>query len=187
MILRNPASEEVKEAAKWEMFPSEWTIGGLTPGNPYRKGNEFGKPGAEFPKMLYKANQTRSGKYEVAQTAPERYGFRTEQEWDHACQSAERFTASCQMVINNETEYDRARSSGWRDDPTAALEHQAALEREVSNAAHERNVRDRNMGELAKAESAAVEAGTFGHVGDVPRQPVKRRGRPRKVTAQPSA
>lgn len=186
-ILRNPASDEAKEMAKFEMFPSEWTIGGLVPGNPYRKGNEFGKPGAEYPKMLYKAQQTRSGKYEVSQQAPERFGFRSDQEWDHACQSAERFTASCQMVVNTEAEHDRARADGWREDPSLAMEHRAAIEKEISNAAHERNVRDRNMGELAKAESARVEAETFGHVGDIPMQPIRKRGRPKKAAAQPAA
>lgn len=176
-ILYNPNSEFAKEMAKWEQFPSEWTAGGLKPGNPY----VF----RAYPKMLYCARRTPSGQWAVALGPPSRFGFHDENEWDRACQEAQRFTESCQKTVANEAEHKKALESGegWRDDPKAAMEFREALEKAVGDAAAERNWRDRNMGEKAKAESAAAEAEHFGHLPEIPEQPVKRRGRPRKNPA----
>jgi hypothetical protein len=88
----------------------------------------------------------------------------------------------CTLVVNNEAEMRRAKDEGWREGPKEALEHQLALQKAVSDAAAERNFRDRNMGEKAKAESAAAEAEADGHLGEIPEQPVRRRGRARKNT-----
>ena len=186
-ILRNPDSDEAKEYAKWEMLPSEWTIGALRPGNPYRKGNDFGKPGAEYPRMLYKAHPIPgSGKMAVALQEPEFFGFRDQNEWDRACQSAARFTASCQKTVSSEAEHERARDDGWRDSPQEAMDFSEALQKAISNAAAERNYRDRNMGEKAKEESAAAEAEHFGHLPEIPEKP-KRKYVRKKAASAPAA
>lgn len=178
-VLFNPNSEFAKEMAKWEQFPSQWTAGGLQPGNPPRGVRPY-------PRMLYCAHRNPSGQWAVSMDPPSRFGFRDENEWDRACQDAQRFTESCQKIVPNEEEHRKARESGegWRDHPKEAMEFREALEKAIGDAAAERNWRDRNMGEKAKAESAAAEAEHFGHLPEIPEQPVvKRRGRPRKNPA----
>jgi len=174
-ILYNPNSAYAKEMAKWEQFPSEWTIGGLKPGNPPTR-----RP---YPRMLYKASQTSSGKWATSLAPPSRFGFRDENEWDRACQEAHRFNESNQKIVANEAEHRKAEESGegWRDSQKEAMEFREALESAIGRAAAERNWQDRNMGEKAKAESAAAEAEHFGHLPEIKEKP--RRGRPRKNAA----
>lgn len=88
----------------------------------------------------------------------------------------EAFTRECQRVVQVEAEYEQAVAEGWRDSPQEAIDHALALERAVSDAAAHRNWEDRNMGERAKAEAAAVESATDGHVAEVP-EALRRRGR----------
>lgn len=176
-VLVNPESEETKERAKWEMFPSKWTPEGVSPGNPYKKGNEYGKAGAQFPMMLYKAQRVPgSGKWATSMAPPEFFGFRSDDEWRRACESAERFTASCQKTVNSESERHAAMESGegWRDTPKEAVAYQEALWKEVGDEAAARAYRDRNMSEGAKREAERFEADNFGHQPEIPRQPVRR-------------
>jgi len=174
-VLRNPESEETKERARHEQFHSEWTIGGLQPGNPYVY--------RQYPMMLFQARQVPgNGRWAVALEPPSRHGFRDHMDWDMACSHAASFTASCQRTVNNEAEHKRAREEGWRDSQGEALEFRAALDKMIGDEAAARNYRDRNMSEKAKAESDAIQAETFGHVPSIPEQPIKRRpGRPAKA------
>jgi hypothetical protein len=72
-------------------------------------------------------------------------------------------------------------SLGYRKGQVAAIEYVKSLENEIAVAAAERAYRDRNMGEKAKAEAEAAEAGTVEHMAEVPVTPIKRRpGRPPK-------
>jgi len=89
----------------------------------------------------------------------------------------------CTLVVDSEAELRRAKDEGWREGPSEAIEFQLSLQKAVSNAAAERNFEDRNMSEKAKAESAAAEADADGHLGEIPEQPRRRRGRPRKNKA----
>jgi hypothetical protein len=161
MELVNPESEETKEMAKWEQFPSKWTLGSA-PGNPWTM--------RAYPWMLYKAKQLPNGKWSVAEEPPAYFGYRDAQEWDRACQGAAAFTASCQRTVNSEAEHQKARAEGWRDNPTEAMELVEVLNTGLSDAAAERNYQDRNMSEKAKAEVAKVEADHFGHLGEIPEQ-----------------
>jgi hypothetical protein len=166
-ILHNPESPYVKEMAKWEQFPSEYTLGGLKPGNPYTF-----RP---YPKMLYMARQTRSGKWAVSDELPSRFGFPDDQSWDRACQEVAKFNESCYRVVNDEAEDKRAHEEGWRDNPKMAMEWRESLEKAIGDAAAERNFRDRNMGEKAKAEAAKAEAEHFGHLAEIPEKPRRRK------------
>ena len=167
MIIANPQSPYLQEMAKWEQRPTEWTLGGLKPGRPY----VF----EAYPKMLYMARQTPSGKWSTQLEQPSQFGFHDMNEWDRACQHAGRFTESCQRTVRDETEHKRAREEGWRDNPAEAMEFRNALEAAIGEAAAERNFKDRSMSEKAKAESAKAEAEHFGHLPEVPE--AKRRGR----------
>src|SRR5439155_19426109 len=100
------------------------------------------------------------------------FGFWDQNEWDRACQAARHFSTSCQRIVKDEREHDLARSDGWRDTPTEAMEHADALQKAIGEAAAERNWQDRNMGEKAKAESANVEEEHFGHLGEIPAKPL---------------
>lgn len=176
MILRNPEAEETKELAKWEMFPSEYTIGGLQPGNPYRNGNDYGKAGAAFPKMIYKARRLPgSGKWACFAPQPAYIGFRDEQDWNRACMDAERFQQDCTRTVHNEREWEKAKDDGWRDGPDLAVQYQLDLEAEVAEVAAERNWQDRDMTERAKSESGKAESEHFGHLGEIPESPIRRR------------
>lgn len=187
-VLINPESEETKERAKWEMFHSQWTPGGLQPGNPYRKGNVYGKAGAEYPKMLYKAQRIPgNGKWATSMDVPEYFGFRTDDEWRRACERAERFTASCQLTVNTEAEHARAREEGYRDTPKEAVDFQHALEKEMGDAAANRNWHERNMSEKALAERDAAEAEHFGHLPEIPEKPIVRRVKKGKGSSAPAA
>jgi hypothetical protein len=157
--------------AKWEQRPSEYTLGGLKPGRPFKF--------EAYPRMMYQARQANNGKWLVSMEMPSRFGFPDDNSWDRACLEATRFSEACQRIVNDEAEHKRARDEGWRDNPKEAMEFREALEKAVGDAAAERNFRDRNMSEKAKEESAAAEAEHFGHLPEIPEKP--RRGRPRKV------
>jgi hypothetical protein len=86
----------------------------------------------------------------------------------------------CMLVVHSEEEEAKAKREGWRNSPQEALDFQVGLDRDVAQAAAERNWDDRNMSEAAKAESAEAEAAAVGHLGEIPEKP-RRRGRQRKV------
>lgn len=172
MELVNPESPETKEMVKWEQFPSKWTLG-VAPGRPYQY-----RP---FPAMLYRAqrippNHVGAGKIAVSCQEPEYYGFRDQNEWDRARESAARFTTSCQRVVEDESQKSRAMEDGWRETPQEAIAHAEARERVVSNETHSRQSADSNMGEKARAEAERFESETFGHQPTIPEKPRSRKG-----------
>jgi hypothetical protein len=137
-----------------------------------------------YPKMMYKAQHLPgSGRFATAADQPAYYGFRDGAEWDRACQAAESFTRSCQKIVNDEKEHKDALNSreGWRNTPQEAVEFAEARWKTEGNEAGERNYRDRNMSDKAKAESEAAEKAHFGHLPEIPEK--KRRGRARKSDA----
>lgn len=69
--------------------------------------------------------------------------------------------------------------------PQAAADAFDERQQELAMAAAHRNYEDRNISEKARAEVDAVEQSSSQHLGEIPRTPVKRRGRPAK-TPQPS-
>jgi len=169
-ILHNPESNFTKEMAKWEQLPSEYTIGGLKPGNPYKF-----RP---FPAMMYQARQQPgSGKWATTMDVPSQFGFRDVSEWDRACQEAARFNESCQRTVMDADEAKRATDEGWRPTPGEAMAFRDSLEKAISEAAAERNWRDRNVSEKAKEEVAVAEASNFGHLAEIPEKPKARRGK----------
>lgn len=164
------------EEAKHEQFERD-VPRGLQPGNPYTF-----RP---YPAMVYKAQQIPpgfpgAGKHVVALQKPNSFSFHNPQEWQQACEMAETFTASCQLVVGDKDEHKRARDQGWRDSQQEALEFQASLDKLVSDAAGVRNWEDRNMGAKAQAERDKAEAENFGHLGEIPEKPIVRRVKKQK-------
>lgn len=172
-----PGSNYAKEMEKFEQFPSKY---GQNPGNPYKY-----RP---FPKMLYRA-QHYNGVAACMAAPPDSGEFKgSPDEYQRACEGAQRFTAKCQRIVNDEAEMHRAFEDGWREDPASALAVLEAKDNAKARATAERLYADRNMSEPAKREAAAAVAAVGGeHVPEIPEQPRKKRGRPRKNPLPPAA
>jgi hypothetical protein len=150
----SPESELGKELAKWN--------------KPYVYN--------AFPRMMYKARRRPDGVVSVFEADDARLGGQI------GSGVAEAWTRGCQKTVNDEAEQRRARDEGWRETQDEALKHFHELEKFVADAAAHRAHEDRNMSEKAKAEAAAHEEETFGHVAEVPEKPKAKRGRPRKAS-----
>jgi hypothetical protein len=178
-VALNEKSPGAQELAKWEQHRTQFTPGNLKPGNPYEK--------REYPKMLYRAQHGPGGKWLTSMPAPPRYGYPNDDEWARAVQEAQRFTESCQCVVNSPEEERTKLDSGegWRPSAPEAMEHRKALDSAIGEAAAERNWRDLNVSEKARAESAKAEEDHFGHLGEIPEKPLPPRRR--KVTRKRKA
>jgi hypothetical protein len=142
-----------KEMARWDRKKSQ---GGMNADGFER-----------FPQMLYKAQlQPLSNKYEVCLPRDIISADKTV-----VILSAEQFNASCQLIVNDEREYERARAEGWRDSQNEAMAYHEALQQDIARAAAERNYADRNMSEKAKAEAQKVEDSTAAQVPVIPEKP----------------
>lgn len=182
------ATELEKELAKWETTVTEHTPAskGLSPGNPYRPHNEFGKAGADYPRMLYKAHRNPlSGKMSVWEPEPSRFMFSRDEEYDRACQAALHFNQTCQMIVSSEEEQAKAEREGWCTSMQGALEWAEGARIERSNAAAERHYQDRKMSPEAQAEARAFDEAHEGHQPEVKESPLppKRRGGRRSAAA----
>lgn len=142
-----------KELTKWD--------------RPKRQGG-MNRDGFErFPQMLYKAQlQPLSGKYEVAMQRDVISADKTVVILD-----AEQFNASCQLIVNSDREYERARADGWRDSQAEAMQFHEKLQDDVAQAAAFRASEDGRMTAKAQAEAKAAEEATDKHVAEVPRKP----------------
>lgn len=138
-----------------------------------------------YPAMLYKARKYNDqGAWKTHVPEPQREAFPTDQDWRRAQELAERFTASCQRIVNSKEEAEAAYRDGWRPHPKEAVDFMNGLDDDIAKAAAYRAYEDRNMSEKAKAEIAQAEAESDGmHVAEVVEKPKARRGRPRKDAA----
>lgn len=117
---------------------------------------------AKYPQMLYKARKPASGGPYIC-TDP----------------LSESFSASCQLVVRDDAEFEKALSEGWREGLDEAVAHAQGLDDDIAEAAAYRAHEDRNMSERAKLEAAAADDATAEHVPEVVEQK-RRPGRPRK-------
>jgi len=150
------------------MYEGRWVSADSPMGKEIAKWNKPYKY-EEYPLMLFRAQRLPgSGK------------------WATSSPTDQAFTRSCQKVVGNDEEYKRAKDEGigWSDSPQEAIEWALALEKSISTAAAERIAADSKMSEKAQAEAAQFEQENFGHQGEIPEQPIRRRGRPRKVDSQ---
>lgn len=127
-----------------------------------------------FPLMLYKAHRRENGKV-MCMDMDALYAADM-----NIVAKAEAFNNSCMLVVNSETERDRAVANGWRTSPKDALEYQESLARDIAQAAAETNWSVQRMSEKAQREHAALDAETEDPVADVP-APKRKPGRPVKV------
>ena len=158
-----PGSNYAKHMQQFEQFPGKY---GNNPGNPYTY-----RP---FPKMLYRAEEY-NGAVRCMAAPPDSYEFKDDREYDRARQSAEKFTARCQRIVQDEREMQKAMEDNWRESPDEAVKALEARRRAHSDAEAERAYADRNMSEAAKREIAAAAAETDGHLAEVKEAPRARR------------
>lgn len=157
-----------KEMRKWDL--------------PKSKGGHNADGFEAYPWMLYKAQKI-NGKHLVFKPEPPRESFPTDDQWRRSCEMVAQFNQSQTRTVNNPDEHEKARRDGWRDNPTEALAFLDGLENDIAKAAAHRAYEDRNLSEKAKAEVAKIDAEHFEHLPEIPEQPIKRRGRPRKAEA----
>lgn len=167
-----PGSNLAREMAKHEQFPSKWTAAAMTgPGNPYTY--------RAVPKMVYRAERY-NGQPACMAAPPDPYEFKDGREFERAEAASRKFTERCQLVVNDEREYQRAMESGYRESPKDAVDHLIARELGRNNETAHRLHDDRNLSEPAKREAAAIEATADEPLPEIPEQ---RRGRKRKAAA----
>jgi hypothetical protein len=163
-LILEPGSAIVRETARFEQFPSRFTGGGQ-PGNPYVY--------REYPKMLYRA-QHHDGKAVCMAAPPDSSLFKDGREFQLAEERARRFTESCQLIVGNPEERQRAMENGWRESPAEAVAYLAGRDRAESNATAHRLYEDRNLSEAAQREvDAVMEASGGEHQPEITARQVK--------------
>jgi hypothetical protein len=141
--------------------------------------------------MLHKAQVWhRTGKAAVVAPPPSYYDFIGVPDMSTAYQmageEAERFTASCQRVVNNEDEERIAIGQGWVRGQKEALERFDAEQWELSKLAANAAYHAQHMSDGAQAEFEAAQEATHHQVADVA-APKKRPGRPKKYPVETGA
>lgn len=87
-------------------------------------------------------------------------------------------------IAADETQQRNLESRGFvAGGKQAAADAYDAHMQALATAAAHRNYEDRNISEKARAEVNAAEEASSTHLGEIPSTPIKKRGRPVKVTA----
>jgi hypothetical protein len=124
----------------------------------YRIGDDCGQRGPrvfeEFPKAMYRAGRDSKNQIDIL-------GME---------------------VAGDADEESKLFGKGLRHRQEDAIALAEANEREFAKLAANRAHNDRKLSENAQAEARAYEESVTEHVAEVPETPIKRRGRPRKVT-----
>jgi hypothetical protein len=109
----------------------------------------------EFPKMVFRAGRPDGGNLKIVET----------------------------LIADSDLTERNLLSRGFFPSQQAALEASHAADRAVATAAAELNADLRRVGEQARTEAEAAIRDADGHLGEIPRTPVRRPGRPRKVVS----
>lgn len=158
-----PGSHYANYMQKFEQFPSKY---GQTPGNPY-----VYRP---FPKMLYKAYRV-NGAPVCLGAPPDPLAFDNPGHYQRAEAQARQFSESCQKIVKDEVEMQKAFEMGWREDPPAAIAALIEKDKIVSQHDAHREYEDRNLSDAAKAEVQAIKDARGGEpVPEKERTPVRK-------------
>lgn len=117
-----------------------------------------------YPKMLYRAQHRPDGKRSVGEIdgrlcVPSGHPVQPD--------TAEQWTARCQLTVKDEAEHQRAMENGWRETPGEALEYLKARDDKVADATAERHFTDARMSEQAQREAAEADHQTLRHIPDL--------------------
>jgi hypothetical protein len=156
-IVHNPDSDYAREMEKWDQTTSNGGFGAA----------RF----EEYPLMVFKAFQRDNGRVmcgDPLATVGDAEG--------------EAFSRSCQLIVRNDDEHDRALGDGWSKGPDTAIEKFERDMQSIAEVTAQRHFADQGLSDLAKAEATQADAATHEQVPAVPITPIKRkRGRPRKT------
>ena len=156
-IVHNPDSDYSRELEKWNRPTNDGGFGAA----------RF----EEYPLMVFKAFQRDNGRVmcgDPLATVGDAEG--------------EAFSRSCQLIVRNDDEHDRALGDGWSKGPDTAIEKFERDMQSIAEVTAQRHFADQGISDLAKAEATQADAATHEQVPAVPITPVKRkRGRPRKI------
>lgn len=135
-----------------ELWKWDHTVGETNPHDDTIKGMRPSSP-QEYPMMLYRAG--RNDRNQIALLS--------------------------HRIAHDSRERATMEADGYVFGPAEAIARYEAQEREIAKFAANRAFQDRALSPAAQAEAAAYEEGVREHVAEIPAQPVKRRGRPKKI------
>lgn len=121
---------------------------------PMEQGGKANYPFQMYPKMLYRAELADGGA--------------------RICET---------KIIHDESQERMALGGGWSDGQQEAIDQVAAQQLEFAKLAANRAHNDRWMSQAAKTEAAEIDEQTMQHLPAIPETPIKKRGRPVKVTS----
>ena len=156
-IVHNPDSDYAREVEKWNQ--------------PTTNGGFGAARFEEYPLMVFKAFKRDNGRVMCGDPLA-----------TVGDAESEAFSRSCQLIVRNNDERDRAMDDGWSVAPDKAIEKYELDMRYIAEVTAQRHFADQGLSDLAKAEATQADAATHEQVPAVPITPVKRkRGRPRKI------
>lgn len=158
-VVINPHSDLGKELRKWEQHQTELVPRGTRPGNPY-----VYRP---FPKMVYKAVKTPTGKVVCMPALPQTTGFRDHNEYLMAYAEVESLQRQCFKTVDSDDALRVSQGQGWCDSPADAIAQFEKEERAAGDAAAEAAFLAKRMTEQARAEFDKAQGDTMHHVSDV--------------------
>ena len=152
-IMHSPQSAWSKEMSKWEMRPVQIGDSMVMP-LPKSQGGRAGDADIhlEYPKLLYKAGRPTGTGVQIT-------GY---------------------IQVHDASEQRIQEGQGWHDGQQRAIDAVHRDDQVLAQQAANRNFHDRRMSENAQAEAHAAESQSSQHLGEIPRKPIKKRGRPVK-------
>ena len=84
----------------------------------------------------------------------------------------EAFSRSCQLIVKNNNERDRAMGDGWSIAPDKAIEKFERDMQSIAEVTAQRHFADQGLSDLAKAEATKADAATHAQVPAVPITPI---------------
>ena len=153
-IVHNPDSEYAREHERWNTTKQH---GGFS-------ANGF----EEYPLMVFKAFERDNGKVMCGDPLAA-----------VGDSEGEAFSRSCQLIVRNDEERDKAVKAGWSLGPDKAVEKFEHDMRSIAEVTAQRHFAEQGIGDLAKAEAKQADDATHRQVPEVPEK--RKRGRPRKT------
>ena len=153
-IVHNPDSEYAREHERWNTTKQH---GGFN-ANSYE----------EYPLMVFKAFERENGKVMCGDPLAA-----------VGDSEGEAFSRSCQLIVRNDEERDKAVKAGWSLGPDKAVEKFEHDMRSIAEVTAQRHFAEQGIGDLAKAEAKQADDATHRQVPEVPEK--RKRGRPRKT------
>jgi hypothetical protein len=120
-----------------------------------------------FPKMIYKAVKTATGKVVCMPPLPQPVGFLSPNEYFQAYAQAEAIQKQCFKLVDSDEALRVAKGQGWTESPDEAIAQFEREEQALGNAAAEAAFQAQRMSDKARIEFTRAQDDTMHHVADV--------------------